>query len=238
MSAPGIIYYYLYQQVWIGLDWLFPPICAGCGKKDTRWCSECQSRVVKLTSPLCEKCGQPQNDERVCIRCQTQPPTYAAIRSWAIFKGPVREALHHLKYKRDLALGDIFSRYLINILRASGWDIDLVVPVPLGIARQAERGYNQAALLARPVALGLSLNYKPSALRKVRDNRTQVGLTFEERRENVSDAYWAEVKHVQGKRVLIIDDVITSGATLDACAMALRAAGAQKVYGVTVARAE
>lgn len=238
MSAKGLLRYHLYQKLWTGLDWLFPPTCGGCGQVGSHWCSNCHTRADKINSEVCMICGRPQSLDKKCDHCHYFPPRYKSVRSWALFDGPVREAMHNLKYKRDIALGEIFSRYLIMIVRSIGWDIDIILPVPLGVARQAERGYNQAALLAFPTALGLDISYKPSALRKIRDTRTQVGLSISERRDNVSGAFYAEPKHIRGRNILVVDDVITSGATLDACAEALIEAGAKDIYGITVARAK
>ncbi len=114
----------------------------------------------------------------------------------------------------------------------------MVVPVPLGVARKKERGYNQASLLAYPLALRFNLAYRPKALWRVRETKSQVSLNRQERQKNVSEAFKAGAKLVNEKTILVIDDVTTSGATLDACAVALLKAGAKKVYGLTLARAE
>jgi ComF family protein len=117
------------------------------------------------------------------------------------------------------------------------WEIDLITPVPLGLARLAERGYNQSSLLARPLSLALHVPYRPQILSRVRETRSQVGLTAAERRENVSGAFVARSNGIMGRNVLLVDDVTTSGSTLDACAEALFTAGARQVYGLTLARA-
>jgi len=159
------------------------------------------------------------------------------LRSWAVFAGPVRRALHRLKYRRDVALGEALARPLIDMLRTLRWPVDLVVPVPLGLARLAQRGYNQSALLAKPLALACGLAYQPQALRRARETRSQVGLSAASRRENVSGAFQADRQSVSGKVILVMDDVATSGATLDACASALLQAEARRVYCLTLARA-
>lgn len=113
----------------------------------------------------------------------------------------------------------------------------MVMPVPLSKIRRAERGYNQAALLALPLALELALPYKPDGLSRVIDTRSQVGLSANERRENLSGAFSADRIEVQDKIVLLLDDVITTGSTLNHCAEALIAGGARAVFGLTLARA-
>jgi ComF family protein len=119
----------------------------------------------------------------------------------------------------------------------TGWKVNLVVPVPLGLARLRERGYNQANLIARPLALGSRLAYSSRVVRRVRETQSQVGLSIEQRRENVHGAFLAQPGWVDGKSILVVDDVATSTATLDACAEALLIAGCREVYGLTVSRA-
>jgi ComF family protein len=134
-------------------------------------------------------------------------------------------------------MGEVLSRPLIRMLRELRWPVDLVTAVPAGVVRRAERGYNQAALLAWPVACGCSLLYQSKALEKIRETHSQVGLNRQERRWNVELAYRARQELVAGKNILVIDDVATSGATLEACTQALLDAGAAQVYGLTLARA-
>jgi predicted amidophosphoribosyltransferase len=123
------------------------------------------------------------------------------------------------------------------MLRELSWEVDFITAVPISVARRAQRGYNQAALLALPMALGINVPYRPRVLRKVRETRTQVGLTVTERRENVAQAFQANPSLVRQKSALVVDDVTTSGATIEACAMALLDAGALQVYGLTLAHA-
>jgi ComF family protein len=117
------------------------------------------------------------------------------------------------------------------------WNVDVIAPVPLGLARLAQRGYNQSALVAKPLALALGVRYYPLALRRSRETHSQVGLSAVQRKENVKGAFEAKFNLVTGRSILVVDDVTTSGATLDACAAALFEAGARQVYGLTLARA-
>lgn len=230
--------YRLYRLLWVALDGLFPPDCGGCGKTGVRWCADCRRQVRRPEEPLCPRCGQSKvSSHAPCSFCAHTSPVAAAVRSWALFEGPVRQALHRIKYRRDLALADALMADVLPYFRSLGWrEVDALIPVPLSSQRLQQRGYNQAALLARPLALGAGVPLWPRALQRVRETRSQVGLNRTERRKNVDGAFRA-APQVRGRVVVVVDDVATSGATLDACARALLAAGARRVYGFTVARA-
>ncbi len=228
--------YWLYRWFWTGLDGLYPPYCGGCGRRGARWCPDCQAAASVIHPPVCPKCGRPQATGALCDACRTAPPQYTALRSWALFSGPVRAVVHQLKYRRNISLGELMGRKLLECLFHLDWQIDLVTPVPLGVARLAERGYNQASLLARPVALGVGAAFCPHGLSRVRETRSQVNLTAAERQANVIGAFLAKPGLVRGKHVLVVDDVMTTGSTLNACATALWSGGAASVYALTLAR--
>jgi ComF family protein len=234
---PGNLAYEAYQLIWVGLDWIFPPECGGCGKKGARWCGDCLSSSQIIGDNCCELCGDITVSAGICVRCQRTRPEYTQARSFAVFQGSIRNLVHRLKYKGDMSLGEALAKPLISDLKRIGWKFDMVIPVPLSLGRMAERGYNQAALIALPVAMGLQVPYRGKAMQKVRHTLSQVGLSFDERLINLADAFEVDVKIVAGKKVLLIDDVTTSGATLNECARVLKAAGAQEVYGYTFARA-
>jgi ComF family protein len=236
LSVKEHVVYRMYRWLWAGLDWLYPPRCGGCNRQGVRWCEQCNSSTDILTSPICPICGKVQKNTHLCNECRSTPPHFDVLRSWAVYRGPLREAILRLKYKRDVALGDTLSRPMIARLQSLQWSIDMIIPVPLGVARFVERGYNQAALLARPLALATQISYIPKALMRVRETRSQVDLTANERKINMRGAFQASGEWVKGRTVLVVDDVATSGATIDACAAALLEAGAAHVYGLTLAR--
>jgi len=161
----------------------------------------------------------------------------AGLRSAAFFQGPLQKALHRLKYKRDIILADALGERLAVSSVLAGVPAGLVVPVPLAEERLHERGYNQAALLARTFAELRGLPWSARVLRRVRHTPSQVRLNAEQRRANVKDAFRAEGRALAGRTILLVDDVCTTGATLAACAAALLAGGAQSVWGLTLARA-
>lgn len=233
---PGNLAYRAYHLIWSSLDWLFPPDCGGCGKKGERWCSDCQSKSQIIGGRCCTVCGDISVETGICRRCREDPPLYTQVRSWALFQGPVRSLVHQLKYKNDICLGEALAQPMILELQKIGWPLDLLMPVPLSLARMAERGYNQAALIAFPIAIGLNIPYTARALMKVRNTRSQVGLRFEERKQNLANAFTVNAPKVNAKRILIVDDVTTTGSTLNECARILLGAGAKEVYGYTFAR--
>ena len=217
---------------------IFPPVCGGCGKTGFRWCPSCQARVPRVAEPICEKCGIPIRKAGLCEKCQSNPPVYRLLRSWAVFDSPIQNALHTLKYRRNIAgFGDALAIQMADFVRSLHWPVNVIIPVPLGRKRLQERGYNQVALVARPLGYELGLSYAPNLLWKMRDTRSQVGLNMQERRENVSNAYQAHPLGVQSRSILLMDDVATTGSTILACTEALLAAGAVDVYALTIARA-
>lgn len=229
--------YVLYQLMWEAVDWVYPPFCGGCGKFGERWCEKCQGELEALPKEICPRCGDPSPASDLCERCMDKPPAFVELRSAFIFKGPVRKAIHRLKYARDLGLGEALSKHLIKMPEIMNWPLDCVTSVPLSHAHLSDRGYNQSNLLARPLALARQIPFIPHALWRTRETRAQVGLSAKERDINVRDAFGANANLVKNKTVVVIDDVTTTGSTIRACASALHAAGALSVYGLTLARA-
>lgn len=230
--------YHIYHLLWAGIDLIFPPLCAGCGKRGARWCSDCQHSVGGLPEPVCEICGISVHESMaLCIDCQRARPCFSVLRSCSPFDGRIRTALHRLKYRRDVGLGEALTPQFSQFAAGLGWFAELLVPVPLGQKRLRERGYNQVELIARPLAVTMGVSYAPDALDRVRDTRSQVGLSRRERQDNVRAAFRSKAARVRGRRILLVDDVATTGSTLSSCAEALYASGARDVLALTVARA-
>ena len=193
---------------------------------------------MEMGENICPYCGIPLGTGNlICPECQELKPAYLSLRSWAIYNGPIREAIHRLKYKGDFGLADTLSEFLIKEIADLKWDIDMIIPVPLSSGRKDERGYNQAALIGFPIGLFFNYAYRPNGLKRIRETISQVGLSREERLINVKNAFEADPKVVAGKSILVVDDVCTTGSTIRACAEALVSAGAAAVYAITVARA-
>lgn len=233
---PGSSYYF-FHALWSGLDLLFPPRCAGCGKLGQRWCANCRQQLTPPPEPLCEICGEPQPYAGICKHCDGTRPAFQALRSRAVFKEPLRPALHKLKYRQDLGLGEALAWDAATFLDSLGWQAEAIVPIPLSRQRLRERGYNQAGLIAHPLSRIMQWKYLPNALQRARHTRSQVGLSAAERRENVQAAFLANPSLARDKTFLLFDDVTTTGATLHSAAQELLSAGARRVYALTVAKA-
>jgi len=230
--------YHLQQVFWRMIDWLYPPHCAGCGRLNDRWCAECKGQLLPIDHhKSCPKCDYPSIGQGVCPDCSKYKPYFTALRSYAIYTGPFRNTIHRLKYHSDFGLAEILAVYLAQLLEKTDWQPDLVLAVPLSAGRQRQRGYNQSAILAQTLAWQIRLPYTSGAISRIVETNSQVGLDGFQRRRNVEHAFRAEPKICSQKNVLIIDDVATTGATLSACAQALRHAGADQILALTLARA-
>ncbi len=216
-------------------DLLYPPRCVICRCVDADWfCAQCRSNIEQILPPICDQCGRPLH-VRPCPYCQKQPLRIDGIRATAFFEGALREAIHAFKYQHRPELAQVFGSLLGDYAVQHSLQADAVIPVPLHPQRERERGYNQALLLAQAYAAQCHLPVWPDALRRIRFTRSQVELNAAERRENVRDAFEAD-GCVSGIRILLVDDVCTSGATMDACSVALERRGAKSVWGLALAR--
>ena len=217
------------------VDAVYPPRCAAvdCGRRGTWLCPDCDAALRRLAPPWCARCGDPVGPGR--CRCADLVPELAAIRSLAPFGGWLRDAIIAFKYQDEWARAAHLGT-LLELPLASLGTVDALVPVPLHPARERRRGYNQAALLARQAGHAARVPVL-EALVRVRDTPQQVGLEAAARHANVAGAFaMRDGGHVAGLRVVLIDDVLTTGATLGACAETLLAAGAAEVRAVTLAR--
>jgi len=215
------------------LDFFFPPRCVYCHTMGNRICAVCASVIPWIDSNHCRFCGLPQAEIRShhCIdRARIQ-----FVRSAAVFSGPIRKALHALKYDSDRSLAAQLVSLSHPHWALPTWDFDALLPVPLGRDRERARGYNQSLLLANALSRLVPIPVAAGCLSRVRETQTQVGLSFGARQQNMANAFQASA--VEGKRVLLVDDVCTTGATLQSCAEALVHAGARGVGALTLARA-
>ena len=226
------------------LDVLFPPRCVSCGAAGAVLCATCLASVRAPTPPLCPRCGRPlPATSATCPACAAGygPKALGSLRAAAVYEGAARLGVLALKYKGQRRLAGPLGAILAQAVQGSGDDLpDVIVPVPLHAARRHQRGYNQAELLARSCARRLGVPCEAAALSRYRATPPQVGLSSVERRANVAGAFAlaspAAAKRLAGKRVLLIDDVTTTGSTLDAAAAALLVAGPAALRGMALTR--
>ena len=221
----------------LGLDLLFPPQCAICGRGGTLLCDPCAAMLPLAAGRRCERCWMPVRGGTMCRHCIEQPPAFLSLRAAFVMEGDARRLAHELKYEGLTSLAEPMAALMAEEIDMSG--ADLVVPVPLHRRRERARGYNQAAALVRHLAAAAGLPAEIRAARRVRDTAPLAKTMHrDERRAIVAGAFVAEATRVEGRHVLLVDDVVTTGATLDACAKALLAAGAASVRCTTWARAD
>ena len=232
------------------LDLVFPAVCPICARRSDDpahrpFCNPCWRALPIGVGPGCPVCGEPYpglGGALPCDGCRRAPPSYAFARAIAPYRDGMREAIHALKYGRRPVLAAPLGRLLATDgpetlpVALRDW-ADALVPVPLHPARQAERGFNQAELLAAPCAARWRLPLLTRALVRVRPTPPQTDLDADARRANVRDAFRAvRPREIEGRRVLLVDDVLTTGATVGAAARALRTAGAAEVGVLALAR--
>ncbi len=221
-----------------GLDLLYPPRCVGCDREGQFICDDCLNAQPRLLPPFCLACAQPLTRGSLCAECRRTPMAIDAIRAPFLMEGAIRHAIHRLKYGNLRAIAPMLGGLLADFMSSECMNADALAPAPLHPRRERQRGYNQANLLAREVGKRLDMPVASRALSRARNAPPQaLSLSAADRKANVRDSFICpDPSAVEGKVIALVDDVCTTGATLDACATALKAAGAARVYGLTLAR--
>jgi len=199
-------------------------------------CDRCRSRIRRLEEPLCRRCGAEVESARSGCGCRKRLRSLSRLRSAVAYEGPVEVALQRFKYHGWRRLAEPLALLLAERLVVEGLAASWAVAVPLHRSRQRQRGFNQSELLARELRRRLALTNPPGELVRTRATPPQVGHDRRWRLENVRDAFEWRGGPLEGRSILLIDDVATTGATLEACAAALRSGGSGPVMGVSVAR--
>ncbi len=230
-------------------DLMFPPTCVDCGALIQRegpvaLCPACFSKVTFIASPFCPCCGlplaSPAGEDHPCGDCITSPPPFDLARAVGVYDKVLLEAIHRFKYHHHWPSGKALSRLMARHL----WpDIeleryDLILPVPLHPKKLRQRGFNQAVFLGRALARQHGLALRVDLIRRKGYTMPQVGLDAKDRHQNVRGAFEVKTPEaVEGKKVILVDDVYTTGSTVSECAMVLKEAGAEEVAVLTLARA-
>ena len=224
----------------------YPPACAGCLEPiapGENICRSCAAKATRIVPPFCAKCSQPFfgaiSGEFECANCKDRFLGFDAAVSVYRSRNVVRKLIHDLKYGRQMHLRHLVGKWLLGALadaRLARTRFDLIVPVPLHPARKRERGFNQAELLGRELERAIGIR-SASILRRIRYTTTQTQFDRSERMENLRGAFrLRSAIDVRGLRMLLVDDVLTTGSTLSECASVLKRAGAASVYAATAAR--
>src|SRR5216117_2526540 len=226
---------------------LYPPVCTLCGGKTRAGeylCERCEAKATPIVAPFCQQCSEPFEGAIAtaftCANCAHRKIYFDAAVAAYRGRGIVRQIIHDFKYGRQIHLRHLVGRWLNSALddeRLRQSHFDVIVPVPLHPTRQRERGFNQAGLLAELLSAQTSIRCKP-LLERTRYTTTQTALDRSERMENLHNAFRLRKNaNVRGLRVLLVDDVLTTGSTLNECARILKRASAFSVHAATAARA-
>jgi ComF family protein len=228
-------------------DFFFPPQCVLCRKflladRAGYFCKDCFDSISLNNSPICPRCGMmfesKEGGDHFCSRCIGWSPFFDMARSVSVYEGMLRKAIHFFKYnnKSMLAapLGKLLSVY--GVRRLSIKEYELIMPVPLHPRRLRQRGFNQSLVLARKAARAWGKKVSAESLKRLRWTTPQTDLSEKQRRKNVKGAFSCREEAVRGKKILLIDDVYTSGSTVNECARVLKSQGALKVAVLTLAR--
>ncbi len=219
-------------------DLIFPKKCVGCGKEGFWLCKKCSKKIVQVKVPFCPYCYKLTRMGQYCSRCRRYSHLTGVIIA-AHYENPLKEAIHKFKYDRIKELAEPLSELLIARLQLGFPRGDLVlVPVSLAQSRERERGFNQAKILAERTGPEFDIPLLSGALVRTKDRPAQIELKGRERRENVKGifAVRGDIEQVKNKTILLVDDVFTTGATLNEAAKVLKRAGARNIWGLVIAK--
>lgn len=235
-TAAGLLFAWLEA----GLDYLLPRQCVACGLPSTleNLCRHCKAELPRMLQ-ACQQCGQALfvSGDRRCGSCLRNPPPWESATAALAYRFPVDQLVCRFKFRRDLACGQVLGTELLAaIIQRASPLAQVIVPVPLHRRRQLSRSFNQAERLARQVSGGLHIPVRPGLLSRPRRTSAQSGLDASERKRNIRGAFSCQRIHYQ--HVALVDDVMTTGATLAECARVLKRAGAGRVSVWVAARAD
>ena len=224
------------------LDLLFPPRCAVCRRITNEIiCPDCLKSIVWIKPPVCAQCGRPLETDRNqrCFFCQKESFFFDRARSIGLYEGVLKQAINHLKFKKKKALALPLGVILADKLDAAERKSDLILYPPLHLKKLKKRGFNQMELIAQTVSKVSGIPFYHGGITRIIDTRPQFGLSREERWSNISGAFILEpdlAREAAGKSILLLDDILTTGATLNELSKLLKTAGASRVIALTLTR--
>lgn len=226
------------------LELLFPSnlTCDICGiemNHETKYhvCEDCETQYLN-SGKVCPKCGSQIDEEfNSCYSCHNKQVFYKRARAAFVYRGKVKDAIHNFKYHNAKYLATPLGNYMTNVVVCENFEFDVIIPVPLTEKRKKSRGYNQSELLALQISKNLGAPVVSDVLQRTKFSRSQTELTSSERYQNLEDCFAAtNIDKIKGKKILLVDDVMTTGATIEACSKILMNAGANVVYVCTACR--
>ena len=228
------------------LDVIYPKnlTCVFCGdeifdENPYCTCKNCAKILPKITGKICEKCGEPlENMASFCENCKGGKHYYTKSRSVFVYQDYVSGGILNFKFHNGKYYSKPFAKYLADLYKEHKYNCDLIIPVPIHVTRLKERGYNQSELLAKDLGEIINLPVDSESLVKIKKTKNQAELDFKQRHTNLEKAFKVtNKKQIKDKNILLIDDVYTTGSTIDECTKELTKAGAKSVYALTVAHA-
>jgi competence protein ComFC len=232
------------------IDIIYPKICLSCKSKlkkslcvDDIICLECWGKIKKVSPPFCRRCGRHLEkadfDKNICPRCLKDDPHFDRAYAPCVYEGVLKELIHGFKYSKKDYLGRILSNFMADFIREYKLPvelIDMIIPMPLHSSRLREREFNQAQILGENLGKEFNMRVRTDVLKRVRATKTQTSLQDSQRLSNVKGSFCVtKPDSLNGKSVLMVDDVLTTGATCSEAALALKNAGAYKVIVLTLA---
>lgn len=219
------------------LDFILPQRCIVCNDEIVQGllCNNCLDYLPEVKPTLCRFCGRPTKKRNLCGFCKKGTHLDYG-RAFMLFIPPYDKIIHHFKYRKKTKLAAFFGRAMASIIKSDHYlkDVDIIAPVPLFWWKNLRRGYNQAALLSEIISQECNIKMN-DILKRIINTKTQTKLNEEARRKNVLDAFQVKQNGIKGKRVVLVDDVMTTGVTINECARVLKDAGAKKVYSCVAA---
>jgi ComF family protein len=219
------------------LDLIFPKYCVGCGKEGVWLCKDCKEKIIYIKNPTCPSCNRLTSNGKFCNRCRSDSYLTGVIVAAYYNEGPLKEAIHNYKYNLIFDLKHELSDILSETLNKRWNKKAYLVPVPLHKKRKAERGFNQSELLTEEICKKFNFILIKNKLVRKKYTTQQVKLSGKKRRQNMIGAFgWIGGKEIKNKTIILVDDVYTTGATLQECAKMLRLAGAREIWALVLAK--
>ena len=228
------------------LDVIYPNnyTCIFCGdeifdNQPTSTCATCDCNLPKIKDKVCDRCGEPiKSMANYCNRCQSKNMVFYKCRSVFVYENEIANKIRDFKFNNCKYLCNPFAKYLEQLYKKSKFNCDIIVPVPIHTIRLKQRGFNQSELLANKLGKLIDIQVNTTDLIKIKHTKNQADLNFKQRQENLKDVFQVKNKNAfKNKNVLIVDDVYTTGSTINNCAIELLKAGAKNVYALTIAHA-